>query len=191
MMTAQHKPDLASIKALRDETGAPIGEIRAALAAAGGNPQKARDWLRKRGAAAAAKREGRATGQGRIEAYIHHDGRQGALVEVDCETDFVARTQEFAQFCRDLAMQVTAQNPQYLRREDAPASAQAGDDDELKRLCLLEQSFIKDEKTSIHELLKALIAKTGESIIIRRFVKFAVGDAAGPSAGYTRVGDGL
>ena len=153
------KVSLEAIKRLRDETGAPIGDVRSALEEAGGDPEKARIILQQRGAQIAAKREGRSTGQGRIESYIHHDGRIGALVEVGCETDFVARTDDFKRFCRDLAMHVAAMNP------------------EGKVEALLAQPFVKDQGTSVGDLLKALIGKTGENVVIKRFVTFAVGGA--------------
>ena len=171
------KVSLEAIKALRDETGAPIGDVRSALEEAGGNPEKARVILRARGAGLAAKREGRATGQGRIEAYVHHDGRIGALVEVNCETDFVARTDDFKRFCRDLAMHVAATSPRFLKAEDAPADAGLSGE-ELKAVSLLEQPFVKDQGTTVGDLLKALIAKTGENVVIKRFVNFTVGGSA-------------
>lgn len=175
--TMKPKVSLEAIKALREETGAAIGDVRSALEAAGGNADKARTLLQQRGAQLAAKREGRATGQGRIEAYIHHDGRIGALVEVSCETDFVARTDDFKRFCRDLAMHVAAVGPRFLRPEDAPADAGLSGD-ELKAASLLEQPFVKDQGTTVGDLLKALIAKTGENVVIKRFVKFTVGERA-------------
>ena len=167
---------LEKIKAIREKAGASINDIRAALEAAGGDEAKALQILRERGAQFAEKRQGRATGQGRVESYVHHDGRLGALVEVDCETDFVARTTEFVQFCRDVAMHVAAMNPRYLRPEDAPAGDTRAPED-LKAVCLLEQPFVKDQGTTVKDLLKALIAKTGENVVIRRFVKFVVGEA--------------
>ena len=169
------KVSLDAIKALREKTSASINDVRAALESAGGDEGKALEFLRARGAAIAEKRQGRATGQGRVEAYVHHDGRIGALVEVDCETDFVARTPEFQQFCRDVAMHVAALSPRYLRSEDVPPAERPGD---VQILCLLEQPFVKDPATSIKDLLRALIAKTGENVVIRRFVKFGIGEAA-------------
>jgi elongation factor Ts len=132
--------------------------------------------LRERGAAIATTREGRTAGEGRIEAYVHHDGRLGAIVEVNCETDFVARTPEFVQFCRDVAMQVVAMSPRSIVPGDAQAEG-ASDPEAHTSLYLLEQPFIKDQGTTIGELLKALIAKTGEKVVIRRFARFALGDA--------------
>jgi len=171
-------PSLNAIKALREKTSASINDIRAALESAGGDEAKAMELLRRRGAAIAEKRQGRAAGQGRVEAYVHHDGRLGSLVEVNCETDFVARTPEFVQFCLDVAMHVAAMSPRYLTPEEMPAG-EGGDAEARKALCLLEQPFVKDQGTTIQELLKALIAKTGENVVIRRFVRFGVGDAPG------------
>ena len=153
------KISLDAIKALRDETGAPVGEVRKALEDAGGDPAKARALLQQRGGEAAAKRQGRATGQGRVECYVHHDGRLAALVEVNCETDFVARTDDFKQFCRDVAMHVAAMDPE--------GSVQA----------LMAQPFVRDQGTTVGDLLKTLVGKTGENVVIRRFARFAVGEA--------------
>ena len=166
---------LEAIKALREKTGAPIGDVRHALEEAGGDRRKAEELLKQRGAALAEKRQGRATGQGRIEAYLHHDGRLGALVEVNCETDFVARTPDFIQFCRDVALHVAAMGPQYIRAEDAPAGLGP---EEQKAACLLLQPFVKDQGQTVGDLLKNLIAKTGENVVIRRFEKFQVGESA-------------
>ena len=169
------KVSLEAIKALREKTRASINDVRAALESAGGDESKALELLRALVAAIAEKLQWRATGQGRVEAYIHHDGRIGALVEVDCETDFVARTPEFQQFCRDVAMHVAALSPRYLQAEDVPSAERPGD---VNALCLLEQPFVKDPATNVRDLLKALIAKTGENVVIRRFAKFGVGEAA-------------
>ena len=162
-MTAQpaamsKKVSVDAIKALRDKTSASLNDVRAALEQSGGDESKALAFLRERGAAIAEKRQGRTTGQGRVEAYVHHDGRLGAIVEVDCETDFVARTPEFQQFCKDLALHVAAMSPE-------------GND------ALLSQPFVKDPATSIEALVKALIAKTGENVVIRRFSRFEIGGA--------------
>ncbi len=171
------KVSVEAIKALRDKTSASLNDVRAALESAGGNEAKALELLRQRGAHIAEKRQGRATGQGRVESYVHHDGRMAALVEVNCETDFVARTPEFGVFCRDVAMHVAAMGPTYLKAEDAPAT-----DREnaalVKSICLLEQPFVKDPGTTVQDMLKSLIAKTGENVVIRRFVRFAIGESA-------------
>ena len=152
------KVSVEAIKALRDKTSASLNDVRAALEQSGGDESKALAVLRERGAAIAEKRQSRTTGQGRVEAYVHHDGRLGAIVEVDCETDFVARTPEFQQFCKDLALHVAAMSPE-------------GNDG------LLSQPFVKDPATSIEGLVKALIAKTGENVVIRRFSRFEIGGA--------------
>ena len=168
---------LDAIKALRDKTSASLKDVRAALEAAGGNEAKALEVLRQRGALIAEKRQGRATGQGRVESYVHHDGRLGAIVEVQCETDFVARTEEFVKFCRDVAMHVAAMGPRYVKAEEVPPGNSAGPE-ELKNSCLLTQPFVKDQGTTVLELLNGLIAKTGENVVIRRFTRFAVGELA-------------
>lgn len=146
-----------AVKALREKTGAPMGDVRSALEAAGGDEAKARQILQQKGFEHALKRQGRATGMGRIEAYVHHDGRLAALVEVNCETDFVARLPEFQQFCRDMAMQVASQDP--------PTQAS-----------LLEQPFIRDQGQTIAQYLTSLVAKTGEHVVIRRFTRFVLGE---------------
>jgi elongation factor Ts len=165
---------IESIKALRDKTSASIKDVRQALEEAGGDEQKAIAWLRERGAAIAAKRGERATGEGRVEAYVHHDGRIAALVEVVCETDFVARTAEFARFCKDIAMQVAAMRPKYISLDEIPQHACLSESDK-KELTLLEQPFVKDAKVSVGDLLKTLVSQTGENVKIRRFVVMAVG----------------
>lgn len=151
------KVSAEAVKALREKTGAPMGDVRSALEAAGGDEAKAKQLLQQKGFEHALKRQGRATGMGRIEAYVHHDGRLAALVEVNCETDFVARLPEFQQFCRDVAMQVASQDP--------PTQA-----------CLLEQPFIRDQGQTIAQYLTSLVAKTGEHVIIRRFTRFVLGE---------------
>ena len=171
------KVDAQSVKSLRDKTGAAFGDCRKALEETGGDEAKAIAWLKERGAQIAQKREGRTTGQGRVEAYVHHDGRVAAIVEVACETDFVARTADFLQFCRDVAMQVAAMSPKYLREEDKPANVQVSEDEKAFAY-LLHQPFIKDAKLTIGDLLKALIAKTGENVVIKRFVRFGLGETS-------------
>ncbi len=166
---------LEAIKALREKTSASLNDVRNALEASGGNEAKALEHLRQRGAQIAEKRQGRKTSQGRVESYVHHNGRLGALVEVNCETDFVARTPEFLQFCREVAMQVAAMSPRYIRAEDVPSDRRLSPE-EIKDVCLLEQPFVKDPKATVHDLLKALIAKTGENVVIRRFVTFTLGE---------------
>ncbi len=165
--------NLDAIKALRDKTSASLNDVRQALASAGGDEAKALEFLRQRGADIAQKRSARATGQGRVEAYVHHDGKLGALVEVQCETDFVARTADFVQFCRDVAMHVAAMAPRYVRRDEVPSGAVGADG-----AVLLEQPYVKDPATTVADLANTLVAKTGEHVVIKRFTRFGVGDTA-------------
>ena len=172
---AAKKVSLDAIKALREKTGASVSDVRNALESAGGNEAKAIEALKQHSAALAEKREGRATGQGRVESYIHHNGRLAALVEVNCETDFVARTEDFIQFCRHIALQVAAMNPRFIRLEDVPAGTMLSAE-EQKEQALLEQAFIKDASRTIKDMLKELIGKTGENVVIRRFSRFSIGE---------------
>ena len=169
------KVAVEEIKALRDETGASVKDCREALEASAGDKTKAKEWLKKRGVEVAQKRQGRATSQGRVQPYLHHDGRLGALVEVNCETDFVARTEDFQQFCKDVALHVAATSPKFLAKDEPGAKGLSPD--EAKSLCLLEQPFVKDPGTTIGSLLQGLIAKTGENCVVRRFVRYTVGEA--------------
>ena len=188
------------VKQLREMTGAGMMECKKALAETGGDLNKAIDALRKAGIAKAEKRADRAASQGRVESYVH-DSRIGVLVEVNCETDFVARTDDFRTLCRDLAMQVAAAAADYVRREEVPAEriereraiyrdqvknegkpAAIADkivDGKLNKfygeVCLLEQAFIKDDKIVVGDLVKQMSSKTGENIVVRRFVRFRLG----------------
>ena len=182
-MKTTNKISIETIKTLRDKTGAPLGDVRSALEEAGGDETKANAILKQKGLAAAKKREGRTTSNGRIESYVHHDGRVAALVEVDCETDFVARLPEFQQFCRDVAMQVASQNPVALKQSDLKPehlqlAKEMGKSAEqyARDFCLLEQPFIKDASQSIGSLLTTLVAKTGENIVVRRVVRYQLGE---------------
>lgn len=191
-----------SVKLLRERTGAGIMDCKAALAETDGDIDKAIEWLRKRGAAAAAKKVGRTTNEGIIEAYIHPGSRLGVLVELNCETDFVAKTADFKQLAKDLAMQVAATNPRTLTREEIDAAtieremeiyrSQARNDKKPENVvdriaqgklekfyqenCLIEQSFIKDPNRTIKQLVTDVIAKLGENIAVRRFVRFQLGE---------------
>ena len=174
---------LESIKALREQTGAPLGDVRRALETAKGDHAKAHELLKQRGFEAARKRQARATSAGRIESYVHHDGRVAALVEVGCETDFVARLPEFQQFARDVAMQVASQRPlcisaEQLTPEQRREAVSHGQSEEqcAKEACLLEQPCIKDPGQTIGQLLTALAAKTGENIVVKRFTRFGLGE---------------
>ena len=159
------------VKRLRAETGAGVMDSKRALEEADGDFEGARKLLRERGVAAAAKRSDRSTGQGIVEAYIHGDGRIGALVEVNCETDFVARTDTFRQLARDVAMQVCAMNPLGVTEEDVPEDA-PGD---RAQHALLAQPFIKDGSQTIGELVQNAIAQTGENIRVSSFARFELG----------------
>lgn len=165
----------ADVKRLRDETGAGVMASKRALDDASGDFARAKDLLRERGVAAATKRADRETGQGLVEAYIHGEGRIGVLVEVNCETDFVARTDTFRQLVRDIAMQVAAMDPAGLTPEDV------GDDvsGTKEERALLTQPFIKDAGRTIEELIQEVMAQTGEHIRVTRFARFELG--AGPS----------
>jgi len=151
--------------------GAGIMECRHALVETGGDRQKAVELLRERGCLKAAKKAERVTAQGLVESYIHTGGRIGAMVEINCETDFVARTDEFKQLAHDVAMQVAAMNPQYLTPEEVPAGMEI----ETEAACLLNQSFIKDPSRLVKDLIIEVISKTGENIRIGRFSRFEIG----------------
>jgi elongation factor Ts len=161
------------VKRLREVTGAGVMDAKRALEESAGDFERARQLLRERGMAAAAKRSERSTGQGVVEAYIHGAGRIGALVEVNCETDFVARTDTFRQLARDIAMQVAAMSPLALTVEELPADV-VGDP---AQQALLTQSFIKDSARTIQDLIQDVIAQTGENIRIARFARFELGGA--------------
>ncbi len=192
------------IKELRARTGAGMMDCKKALEECGGDMDKAVAWLRQKGLAVAAKRAGRATSEGTVAAYIHAGGKLGAMVEVNCETDFVAKTQEFKQFAHDIAMQIAAASPLCVQREDLSEEViekekeiyraqarESGKPEKIiekivegklekfyKEVCLLEQAFIKNPEITIQDLLNEMMAKTGEKIIIRRFARFAVGEEA-------------
>lgn len=169
------------IKELRELTSASVADCKAALDESKGDLRKASELLKKRGLEIAAKKASRAANQGRIEAYIHHGNKMGVLVEINCETDFVARNEAFVAFAKDVAMQIAACNPKYIKREDVPpAELQDMNDkqkgDFFKVFCLMEQPFIKDEKMTIAEYLTTLVAKLGENIVCRRFCRYKIGE---------------
>jgi elongation factor Ts len=189
------------VKQLREMTGAGMMECKKALADTGGDLEKAVDALRKSGAAKAEKRSGRSANEGRVESYIHPGNRVGVLVEVNCETDFVARTDEFGDLVRNVAMQVAAAGAEYVRREEVPAERVARERDILAsqvessgkpaailekiiegklgkfyaEVCLLDQPYIKDDKRTVADLVQEAAAKTGENIVVRRFARFRLG----------------
>lgn len=162
----------ADIKALRELTGAGIMDSKRALEEAGGDIERAQDILRQKGIASAAKKSDRETEQGVIESYIHSGGRIGAMVEANCETDFVARTEDFKALAHDIAMQIAAMNPKFIDESEIPD----GEDVDPQESCLLQQPFIKDPGMTIEELIKELIGKLGENIRIRRFSRFSLGE---------------
>jgi elongation factor Ts len=192
------------VKALRDRTGAGMMECKAALKEANGDIEDAATVLRKRGLAQAAKRSGRATSEGLVGAYVHQGGKIGVLVELNCESDFVARTDDFQSLLKELALQVAAASPQYVRREDVPADllerergiyraqmegsgkpAQVIDKivegkigSFYEQVVLLDQKSIRDPKTTVDQMLQATIAKLGENLGIARFIRFKVGESA-------------
>mgnify|MGYP000250298938 CR=1 FL=1 len=190
------------VKELRERTGAGMMDCKKALTEANGDMEKAIEILREKGLAAAAKKAGRIAAEGIVEAYIHGNGRIGVLVEVNTETDFVARNEDFRAFVKDIAMQIAAANPQYVRREEVPSEvvekereilkAQAMNEGKpekivdkivegrlekfYKEVCLLEQPFIKDPDKTVQDVLTEKIAVIGENINIRRFVRFEKGE---------------
>jgi elongation factor Ts len=190
------------VKKLRDATGAGMMECKAALQEANGDLEAATTILRKRGLASAAKKTGRATSEGLIGSYIHLGGKIGVLVELNCESDFVARTDDFQTLIKEIALQVAAANPTYVRREDVPADVldreraiyrgqmeNSGKPPQViekiiegklgsfyEQVCLVDQPSIRDPKTTVSQLLQAAIAKLGENIGVARFVRFKVGE---------------
>ena len=166
---------LNAIKELRELTNCGIVDCKKALEQAGGDLKKAKELLREKGLQMALKKASRAANEGRIEAYVHNGNKIGVIVEVNCETDFVARNESFMQFSKDLSMHIAAMAPVYVKKEDVPADVVAGGAD-LKVLCLLEQPFVKDTSKSIQDLLNELVAKIGENIVIGRFVRYKIGE---------------
>lgn len=188
------------VQKLRQATGAGILECKKALEEAQGNIDEAIKILRTKGIAQAAKKATRVTSQGLVVSYIHMGGQLGVLVEVNCETDFVARTEDFQTLTRNLAMQIAAANPLYIKREDIPAEvlekekeiAQAQISGKpanvaekivagklekyYEQVCLLDQAYIKDDKIKVFDFLKSAIAKIGENIVIKRFVRYKLGE---------------
>ena len=192
----------AMVKKLRDATGAGMMECKAALTEANGNMEEATTILRKRGLAQATKKAGRSTNEGMVGSYIHMGGKIGVLVEVNCESDFVARTEDFQNLAREIAMHVAAASPHYVRREDVPGDvldrergiyrdqvkdkpAQVIDtivagklNSFYEQVCLLDQPSIRDPKVTIGQQVQAAVAKLGENISVARFVRFKLGETA-------------
>ncbi|MCY0875286.1 MAG: translation elongation factor Ts [Firmicutes bacterium] len=192
----------ALVKELRDKTGAGMLDCKKALTESDGNVEKAIEFLREQGLASAAKKAGRVAAEGVVESYIHAGGRIGVLVEVNCETDFVAKTDEFRALCKDIAMHIAASRPEYLRREDIAQEVVdreteifrqqtlnegkpenvvdkivAGRVDKyLREQCLLDQPFVKDPSVTVAALVAGKVGKIGENISIRRFVRYEMGE---------------
>jgi len=162
--------DTSKIKQLREETGAPVMDCKRALEESSGNLEQARQWLRGRGAAIAEKKAGRVASQGVVESYIHGGGRIGVIVEVNCETDFVARSDDFKRLVHDIAMQIAATDPKSIGNEETPPADVPED-----AIPLLKQPFIRDEKRTIQELVHEAIGKLNENIVVRRFSRFELG----------------
>jgi elongation factor Ts len=207
-MATDGKPNARQVKELRDRTGAGFTACREALIEAQGSVEQAINVLRKKGQAAAAKKAQRATSEGLVGSYIHAGGKIGVLVEVNCESDFVARTEDFQRLCHDVAMHIAALDPRFLRREEVTQeildrerdiyrdqAKQTGKPDNVidkivngkmekfyEENCLYEQHFIKDEGVTIKELVDQAIAKLGENIAVRRFSRFKVGEMDSPAA---------
>lgn len=179
----------ALVKELRDRTGAGIMECKRALDEADGNLDKAAEILRQQGIAKAGKKVGREARQGMIATYVHAGGRIAGMVEVNCETDFVARTDDFKALAHDLAMQVVAMNPTFISESDiSPEAREAGiaqhgsEKGFLETEVLLNQTFIKDSRRSMNDLVQDAMAKMGENIVVRRAVRFEVGESSGDGA---------
>ncbi|MDP8266148.1 MAG: translation elongation factor Ts [Candidatus Aceula meridiana] len=167
------------IKELREMTSCGVMECKKALEHVGGDLQKAKEFLRKRGLELAVKKGSRSTNEGRVEAYIHLGAKIGVMLEANCETDFVAKNEDFCKFTKDVAMHIAAMNPTYIRKEDIPEDVlkeQKDPDAFVKESCLMEQPFVKDPKMTIQDYLNTLVAKIGENMLISRFERFKVGE---------------
>ena len=169
------KISIETVKELRSRTNVGIADCNKALAEVGGDIEKAIEFLKQRGAAIAEAKKDEVATEGVVEAYVHHTRRIGALVELNCETDFVARTPEFKELAHDLAMQVAAAAPQFLTSEEVPAEAETEAEADLQTVCLLNQPFIKDPTRTVQEIIAETIAKVGENIKVSRFARFELG----------------
>jgi len=167
------------IKELREITCSSVAHCKKALEETKGDIKKAAELLRKQGLEIAAKKQSRAAKEGRIEAYVHHGNKIGVLLEVNCESDFVARNSDFAQFTKDLAMQIAATSPLYIRIEDVPGEVvehEKSKEEFYKNHCLMEQAFVKDPSMAIKDYLGSIISKLGENIVVRRFTRYKIGE---------------
>lgn len=168
-----------SIKKLRNITSASVSDCKSALQEASGDIQKAAEWLRQKGLEMASKKQDRASREGRIEAYVHLGNKIGVILEVGCETDFVARNSDFCQFTKDIALQIAASKPAFIKKEDVPQDLLEKEKDKdlfLKNNCLLEQAFIKDPGITIKDYLGSTVVKLGENISIRKFTRYQIGE---------------
>ncbi len=211
MSTTMPNISAAQVKELREKTGAPMMDCKQALTEAKGNLEEAVVLLRKKGVSVAAKKAARVTSEGSVASYIHAGGKIGVLVEVNCESDFVARTDDFKELVHDIAMHIAASDPKFVRKEDVTPEAFEREKDIYRaqaaatgkppqviekivagkmekfyeEVCLLEQPFIKDQAINISQLIAAKVGKLGENIAVRRFARFKVGDA-GQTVAVTR-----
>lgn len=170
---------LEDVKELREMTSCGVIECKKALEESKGDLGKAKEILQKRGLEIAAKKGSRLAKEGRVESYIHSGAKIGVLLEVNCETDFVARGEKFCQFTKDVAMHIAAMNPKYIRKEDVPADVLKDQKDEksfLEQSCLMNQPFVKDPKMTIQEYLNTLVVSMGENIFVGRFLRYKVGE---------------
>jgi len=198
------KPNINAdqVRKLRERAGAPMMDCKRALEACNGNEEAAVDWLRKKGIATAAKKSARVTSEGSVASYIHAGGKIGVLVEVNCESDFVARTDDFKDLVKDIAMHIAAADPKFVRKEDVTPDAFERDKEIYRaqaatsgkpanvvekivegkmskfyeEVCLLEQPFVKEPGITVHQLIASKVGKLGENISVRRFARFKVGD---------------
>ena len=198
------KPNITAeqVRKLRERTGAPMMDCKQALSATNGNEDEAEVWLRKKGMSTAAKKAARVTAEGSVASYIHAGGKIGVLVEVNCESDFVARTDDFKDLIKDIAMHIAAADPKFVRKEDVTPEAYEKEKDIYRaqaaatgkpapvvekivegkmskfyeEVCLLDQPFVKEPGISVHQLIASKVGKLGENISVRRFARFKVGD---------------
>ena len=199
------KPNITAeqVRKLRERTGAPMMDCKKALEACNGNEDESEIWLRKKGMSTAAKKAARVTSEGSVASYIHAGGKIGVLVEVNCESDFVARTDDFKDLLKDIAMHIAAADPKFVRREDVTPEAYEREKEIYRaqaagtgkppqvvekivegkmakfyeEVCLLDQPFVKEPGISVHQLIASKVGKLGENISVRRFARFKVGDA--------------
>ncbi|MHC4846388.1 MAG: translation elongation factor Ts [Planctomycetota bacterium] len=190
----------AQVRELREMSGAPMMDCKKALDESGGNLDAATEWLRKKGIAKAAKKAGRDASEGQISSYIHHNGKVGVLLEVNCETDFVIKSDDFQNFCKDVSLHIASMGPRYLKRDEVPEALVAKEREVLAEMvdtskpqeiqdkiiegklnkffaetCLMEQPFVKDDSKTVEQLRAETVGVIGENLIIRRFARFDVG----------------